>query len=470
MIRSTFGLLSLCAVMLGAMAISASSAQAALYTWVVLDAGGAALESLKAELINEPDSKDITLLTHVAGLTVAITCTNFKLSGINLEAQGKLTSGGRALFEGCEAYGKGSLEEPLGCHLHTPGTGSGTIETGQLKGELVLHELGGGATESLAKIEPKEGTTFAAILTEKCILPEANTINGTLFLKDGEKKSEAHLAKHLIETGPLTSLWIGEDSAEHLETSIDGSAWVSLGGSHKGLLWADKRSLGWPILNSSGTIAVELKALILGEKDTPDLTLLTKFEGEKLALTCTNFELAGVNLEAGGRLTEGGKVVFTGCEFYGKGSLEKPLNCKVHTTGKATGTIETNALKGELVLHELAGGGTELLTKIEPKEGNTFATVLVTESETCWFEEKAVIRGKLFIKDCSSIVEEKCENKMTSHLVKHLIVEGPLTSLWVGADSKEHLETSVDGGAWVKLGNSGIGEHQGLKWAGILNV
>jgi len=58
-----------------------------------------------------------------------------------------------------------------------------------------------------------------------------------LFLKDGEGKAEAHQIKHLIEQGPLTSLFVGSDIAEHLESSLIGSAWVSLGGTDKGLSW-----------------------------------------------------------------------------------------------------------------------------------------------------------------------------------------------------------------------------------------
>jgi len=251
MTRTKLGLLGLCAVVLGMMAMSASSAQAAL-TWLILKEGKAV--ELKALLKGEVDtdtlaSGDVTLLTHEVGIKFAVTCTGFELTGINLEAAGKLTTGGKVKFTGCEAYGKGILEEPLGCKVHSSGLGVGIVETLKGKGELVLHTLAGGGTEVLTKVEPEAGSTgtFASFLTEGCVIPEANPVHGALFIKDcseltAEKvcvsKATTHLVKHLIVQGPLTSMWVGADTVEHLETSIDGSAWIKLAGlEHTGLAW-----------------------------------------------------------------------------------------------------------------------------------------------------------------------------------------------------------------------------------------
>lgn len=132
---------------------------------------------------------------------------------------------------------QGTLEEPLGCKVKSAGQAIGTIQTSELKGELVLHELAGGGTELLTKITPKTGETLGTFLTEECVLPESSPVKGLIYLKDGEKNAEAHLAKRLIELGPLTSLNVGSHTAEHLETSIDGSVWVSLGGAQKGFKW-----------------------------------------------------------------------------------------------------------------------------------------------------------------------------------------------------------------------------------------
>jgi hypothetical protein len=38
-------------------------------------------------------------------------------------------------------------------------------------------------------------------------------------------------------------LWVGADSAEHLETSIDGGIWVALGGTQKGFKWGAVHNL-----------------------------------------------------------------------------------------------------------------------------------------------------------------------------------------------------------------------------------
>jgi hypothetical protein len=232
--------MGLCAVIFGVMAMSASSAQAAL-SWLVLNSAGTEAKELKAAVEGKNETLWLLLLTHVVGLKIEINCMKFTLSGVNLEAGGTLTTGGKVRFEECEVWSlkaNGELETLLECKPHSSGLPAGTIDTNKGKGALVLHELAGGGKEVLTKIEPEVGTTFATVLTEGCALPESNPINGVLYLKDCEGKATVHALEHLIEQGPLTSLFIGKDTAEHLETSIDGSAWVFLGGSHVGLKWS----------------------------------------------------------------------------------------------------------------------------------------------------------------------------------------------------------------------------------------
>jgi hypothetical protein len=204
---------------------------------VVKYKGGTKHPNAKAELVSEADSKDLTLLTKMLGLKLTVTCTNLEFVGLRLESEGKLNTEGKARLKGCEAYGKGTLEEPLGCHVKSTGAAAGTIESKEVKGALVLHEIKAGEKEILTKIEPKTGTTLATVLTSECAMPESNPVNGVLFVKDGEKLATAHNVKHLIEQGPLTSLYVGSDTAEHLETSIDGSVWGKLGGTLKGITW-----------------------------------------------------------------------------------------------------------------------------------------------------------------------------------------------------------------------------------------
>jgi hypothetical protein len=243
MIRTKLGLLGLCAVVLGMMAMSASPAQASLFKWLILNAAKTTSTELLALLVGEKDSPDLTLLTKLLGKRFAITCTNFELKAVHLSPLGTLSEGGKVKFTGCEAYGKGTLEEALGCKVHSAGQPAGTIETAEGKGALLLHETAPGVNELVTKIEPKIGETFATFLTEECVLPESNPVRGKLFIQDCLLEAEIHKVKHLIIQNSLTKLWVGAHTAEHLETSIDGSAWVKLGnsvatGEHEGLEWA----------------------------------------------------------------------------------------------------------------------------------------------------------------------------------------------------------------------------------------
>jgi hypothetical protein len=235
--RTKLGLLGLCAVVLGIMAMSASSAQA--FSWLLLNTKMEAVPYLNALLAYRSDTKDLTLFTKEVGIKFAITCSGEETVGISLAAEGKLNTGGKIKYTGCEAYGKGSLEEALGCKVHSAGQAAGTVETGKLKGELVLHELAGGTKELLTKVEPEAGSTgtLATILTEGCVIPESNPVHGVLYARDCEGKATEHKAEHLIVSGPLTSLWVGSDTAEHLETSVSGSVWVLLAGPHLGYLF-----------------------------------------------------------------------------------------------------------------------------------------------------------------------------------------------------------------------------------------
>jgi hypothetical protein len=238
MTRTKLGLLGLCAVMLGMMAMSASPAQASLFKWLILNSAGTVASELKALLVSETDNVDLTLVTHLLGRLFWVTCTSVTLNGVNLEILGKLTTGGRVKFTGCEAYGNGALVQPLGCKVHSPGTAVGTIETNKIKGELLLHE-----GTLVMKVEPEVGESFVTLETEGCIMPEATPIRGKFFIKDCLSEAAVHKVKHLIEDQKtLTKLWAGVHNEEHLLTTTEGSAWVKLAssadGPHVGLEWA----------------------------------------------------------------------------------------------------------------------------------------------------------------------------------------------------------------------------------------
>jgi hypothetical protein len=243
MIRTKLGLLGLCAVVLGMMAMSASSAQASLFKWLILNAAKTEAKELLALVVGEKDSPHITLLTKLLGSKFSITCTNFELIKIHLSPLGTLSEGGKVKFTNCEAYQSGTLTTALGCKVHSAGQPVGTIETSETKAGLLLHEYAVGQTELVAKVEPKIGETLATILTEECVLPESNPVRGKLFYQDCSLEAEVHKEKHLIIQNSLTKLWFGSHTAEHLETSLDGSSWVKLGsspstGEHAGREWA----------------------------------------------------------------------------------------------------------------------------------------------------------------------------------------------------------------------------------------
>ena len=206
-------------------------------------------------------------------------------------------------------------------------------------------------------------------------------------------------------------------------------------------------ALTWLVLNSAGTVASELKAELAGKKDSDHLTLLTELVGLKVAVTCSGVSFKNLNLETSGKLTEGGKAIFTECEAYKETALGENLGCVVKSTGAASGTVETNELKGDLALHE-----DEVLAKIEPK-GENFTTLRLEE---CALTEVNPVRGTLYIKDGLE--------QATIHALEHLVEVGPLTALYLGAHSTMKLElTKLDGSIWMKLS----GAHNGREWSSM---
>ncbi len=176
--------------------------------------------------------------------------------------------------------------------------------------------------------------------------------------------------------------------------------------------------------------------------------LLTKIAGTAVHFLCTGAKIIGAKLELNGSVTNGGKVRFTGCiTLLGGLSGSPSVVCEPKSAGQPGGTIETNAGKGLLVLHEGEG-----LTLIEPSvAGGPFATLLF--GEECSLPEEVKVFGKLYLKDCKNIKNEE---------PTHLIEQGPLTHLWVISLTAEHA-ANIDGSAIVEL----TGEHKGKNWNGL---
>lgn len=68
-------------------------------------------------------------------------------------------------------------------------------------------------------------------------MPEISVMKGVIYLEDCESATQFQ-TRFLTVQGPLTSVTVGADNAEHLMTSIDGSSWLKLAGAHAGLKWA----------------------------------------------------------------------------------------------------------------------------------------------------------------------------------------------------------------------------------------
>jgi hypothetical protein len=238
MTRTKLGLLGLCAVVVGMMAMSASAAQGATLSWLILDSTHTTATNLKAELAGKIDTKHLVLHAELAGLPILLLCTNFVLVGVFIEPVEKLNEGGKVSFTGCKVLNN-KEEEAYKCTVKTAGAAAGTIETGEAKGLL---ELIGGVVKT--KIEPKTGPTgtFAAIRFEgsECVIPEINQVHGTIVLEDCLGDPTTHLLEHLLQADPVnTLLYVGGHSLKQLEiTKLLGSIWVFLAGAHKGLFWS----------------------------------------------------------------------------------------------------------------------------------------------------------------------------------------------------------------------------------------
>lgn len=241
--------MGLCAVILGVMAMSASSAQAG-FSWLVLNSAGTVntevtetggVVNLLAQVVGEKDSTHLTLLTKIVGLMISVTCTEFNLVNVNLEKNGELSLG-KVKFSNCGVYNGTALEKQLTqCDVRSPGAAAGTVETENATSKLVLHELSGGGKEVLLQVVPDNAEEKFAELEfflAECPLPPNNPVKGKVFLKDCEKLATTFAVKHLVEQGPLTTLTVGKDTAEHLETSLLGSGWAKLAGAHAGLKWS----------------------------------------------------------------------------------------------------------------------------------------------------------------------------------------------------------------------------------------
>ena len=213
---------------------------------------------------------------------------------------------------------------------------------------------------------------------------------------------------------------------------------------------AQGSTLSWLILNSSHTIATELKAELIGKIDSSSIKLDTEVAGLTPLVTCNAFAFTSLFFAAAGQFIAAGAILLSGCVLVNH--KEEKYNCTVKTGGSAVGTIKTGELKGGLVLV-----GSELLMKLEPTLGPTgnFATMRFEGAE-CPLPESNQLHGTLYLKDAQGFA--------TKHKLEHLLESASPTALYIGGHSAKQLEiTKIQGSIWVLLG----GEHKGLEWSAM---
>jgi hypothetical protein len=183
-----------------------------------------------------------------------------------------------------------------------------------------------------------------------------------------------------------------------------------------------------------------------GEVDVTGVLHSEALENTKVLYECKKFEAVGGKLKPNGVAL--GKLKFTECVTFLGGALSPPCKPK-------GGSVTTNLIKAQMLLHKLAGGTVDKIIMAEGEtEAGGAANFAVIESEgACALGTKGPVGGKFAIEPSNP----------TKHEVKHLIKEFPaLTHLWILSDNAEHKSTIL-GSAWAFL----KGAHAGLNFAGL---
>jgi hypothetical protein len=232
--KRILAVLGACGLIIGLIALSSSAVQAEKgANWMV---EGKNLEGLEPEVIlSNVVAGGMTLHSKVLGIKFDLKCAKAQFIGAKLQTEGRVSSGNKTKFSECETFLNGAASPEC-----TPQTGGekGTFVSNALKGLLVLHELAGGAKDTLISFEPVEGSTFVTIsLGATCPIGSTCSIIGKSTVKDGENLFGFELIEHLVEQGPLSELWVNSKTAEHVATIL-GSAHLKLAGVHAGKKWS----------------------------------------------------------------------------------------------------------------------------------------------------------------------------------------------------------------------------------------
>src|SRR5689334_11412210 len=211
----------------------------------------------------------------------------------------------------------------------------------------------------------------------------------------------------------------------------------------------------WLVLEAgkllTGAQIEEKKEEFTGALENETGALLSEIGTTKIDIVCTAGTLIDALLNATGGVKEGGKVRFTGCQFFSGGTtgletLQK--KCAPKTNGGAVGTVETKPAHALLKLHTLVGGEKDDTLLILPDNLTTQLVAELELGEGCAFGESLPIFGHLALQDCGGTT------KALEHLKTHLATEfAPLTTLALFAQRGKAgaKNASVDGSANVSL-------------------
>jgi hypothetical protein len=236
--HSRFGLLGLCALVLGLMTFSVASARAEVGAqWLFAEQApnSGLVPFLEASVAFEIDQK-IVLHTEILKIKVLLLCPTIQLENAVLKANGSIGEGARIKLSGCTFDLNGVTN--ASCEPKNEGTEAGVIKTKTVHALIILHKLASGVVDDFLLVLPDSGETLVTFETAaSCPIGSKIPLIGKFTIKDCENLALTHLVKHLVEVGTkaeLSELWMVSKTTEH-ETSILGGAWAFLTGPHEGL-------------------------------------------------------------------------------------------------------------------------------------------------------------------------------------------------------------------------------------------
>jgi hypothetical protein len=182
--------------------VAATGAQAT--AWILN--GTNVTSSLPVELEILKDTLTL-LLSKAIGTTIAIDCTTYSASGVELQPNGKAI--GSVEFSNCTTELGGKLS--VGCKPIEPIPTNETLEIATHEGETVIKATNGTSPFTTLKFNE-----------ETCTVPNS-PVKGTLWILDCLGDPETELLEHLIEEGKLAASMLGGLTFGTEKASIAGS-------------------------------------------------------------------------------------------------------------------------------------------------------------------------------------------------------------------------------------------------------